>query len=611
MASALSHLPVLSSVSFFHFTVEDRNTNFLTILRYSSFSRLPYVQSLSLTLFAISDIYPNSAWHGYLRSFCSNIIHAMWYSSQLKGRNIRLLRLELDTYKAPIRCHLVEASLDNLPEYEALSYVWGDPSKTEQIVCDGQAHHITINAARALRRIRLGMSPPKSKRETADQDTEFEVPAFHEVSNSSVDGCFPAATSARHKSRPYRPELLWIDSVCIDQTNDLERNSQVQLMREIYSKAQRVIVWLGDTKASGKNMSLLVAAAKFIAPMFTRDDLARFNFRSLTMGDIRSILGRKSWLDTDPMCSAALSSKWFNRVWCIQEVLLPPEALLLFRNAESDCEDMAKLLGWTLMNVFWDLRADPSQFPRNLKCPDNLGVASMLLNRAILKQVSAEQLLYESKLSQASDPRDKFYGLSGLFEHILNEVDYEKSVSEVYRDSVLQTAANGLRVLSYVYHGSNFTYSQDMTSWVPDWNLDEGPHVMWKGQRKESLASRRQVTTYDLALARAGILQLDGILCGSIATTTDVLCEYGEPQAPLLNRLRHVLLNLLSNPLSLSSVQAWAKVFTAYSISGPALELEGAEREGFFSLGIYSLHRDSAARACAGQSSLYGRPTSR
>lgn len=41
-------------------------------------------------------------------------------------------------------------------------------------------------------------------------------------------------------------ELLWIDSVCIDQTNSAEVNSQVALMGHIYSSCQLTIAWLAS-----------------------------------------------------------------------------------------------------------------------------------------------------------------------------------------------------------------------------------------------------------------------------------------------------------------------------------------------------------------------------
>lgn len=38
---------------------------------------------------------------------------------------------------------------------------------------------------------------------------------------------------------------LWIDATCIDQSCAAERNHQVGIMGSIYSKATKVIVWLG------------------------------------------------------------------------------------------------------------------------------------------------------------------------------------------------------------------------------------------------------------------------------------------------------------------------------------------------------------------------------
>jgi hypothetical protein len=40
--------------------------------------------------------------------------------------------------------------------------------------------------------------------------------------------------------------VLWIDALCIDQSNDEERGQQVQQMGSIYSKAERVFIWLGE-----------------------------------------------------------------------------------------------------------------------------------------------------------------------------------------------------------------------------------------------------------------------------------------------------------------------------------------------------------------------------
>lgn len=42
-----------------------------------------------------------------------------------------------------------------------------------------------------------------------------------------------------------QPKTFWIDAICIDQTNVRERNHQVNLMRDIYTRAEKVYIWLG------------------------------------------------------------------------------------------------------------------------------------------------------------------------------------------------------------------------------------------------------------------------------------------------------------------------------------------------------------------------------
>ncbi|KAK8005975.1 hypothetical protein PG991_012272, partial [Apiospora marii] len=39
---------------------------------------------------------------------------------------------------------------------------------------------------------------------------------------------------------------FWIDALCIDQANDREKGHQVGQMKDVYEKAERVIIWLGN-----------------------------------------------------------------------------------------------------------------------------------------------------------------------------------------------------------------------------------------------------------------------------------------------------------------------------------------------------------------------------
>jgi hypothetical protein len=113
---------------------------------------------------------------------------------------IRLILLEAGNEAAEIQCTLRAEQLDALPKYEALSYTWGDPNNLKTIYLHGHAHLVRSNLECAL----------------------------------------------RHLRRPSEARVLWIDALCIDQSNLEERSRQVKLMRQIYNQAETVISWLGE-----------------------------------------------------------------------------------------------------------------------------------------------------------------------------------------------------------------------------------------------------------------------------------------------------------------------------------------------------------------------------
>jgi hypothetical protein len=85
----------------------------------------------------------------------------------------------------------MEASLDGLPLYEAISYTWGEFDKKFTVHVD---------------------------------EGEIQVPGN-------------LYTLLKVRSSLWVPRLLWIDSISIDQTNDAEKKQQIQLMGDIYRKA--------------------------------------------------------------------------------------------------------------------------------------------------------------------------------------------------------------------------------------------------------------------------------------------------------------------------------------------------------------------------------------
>ncbi|PMD42668.1 hypothetical protein L207DRAFT_553664 [Hyaloscypha variabilis F] len=119
----------------------------------------------------------------------------------LDDHEIRVFVLQPGHNSEPLCGHLQHTNLSwkQYPGYDALSYVWGHPSNTSVLTIDGHESSITKNLEYALRHLR-----------------------------SEVE-----------------PITLWIDAVCINQSDVAERNSQVRRMGLIYELAKKVNIWLG------------------------------------------------------------------------------------------------------------------------------------------------------------------------------------------------------------------------------------------------------------------------------------------------------------------------------------------------------------------------------
>jgi hypothetical protein len=126
------------------------------------------------------------------------------YTILPNSRSIRLIQLKAFPALFPLlQCNLVTVSIDELPAFEALSYVWGNPALSSEILISNAPLYITAN-------------------------------------------CFDALKNLAPKLSDDKERLLWVDSICINQRDMSERNSQVSLMAEIYGGAERVVVWLGE-----------------------------------------------------------------------------------------------------------------------------------------------------------------------------------------------------------------------------------------------------------------------------------------------------------------------------------------------------------------------------
>ena len=117
---------------------------------------------------------------------------------------------------SPVECTLSVVALpedtsEPWPEYKALSYAWEDRSSILNTL-GGQSRHAIISC----------------------NDCQVNVPL----------NLFAALVRLRQKNDA--AAMLWVDYLCIDQSDMSERNEQVALMQEIFSHSSEVLIWLGE-----------------------------------------------------------------------------------------------------------------------------------------------------------------------------------------------------------------------------------------------------------------------------------------------------------------------------------------------------------------------------
>lgn len=262
----------------------------------------------------------------------------------LGSQQIRLLRVRRAA-DSVVSCETTVFDLHEAPEYSALSYMWGAPAPTNEILVDAALFGVRANLFRFLE-------------------------AFAEEQS----------------------EYLWIDQICINQSDDLERNHQVGLMSRIYGQCASVIVWLSDPEGSYAEDA--------------RDYNETGNFESLV---------------------PILRSKYWKRLWIVQEILLGPQVRVLTDGCvwvrwEAMCHSVQNL-----STIY-------------LKMRNIVPSAKLLLARSHDYNTLSPDIgwcVLNFSGNDCEEPRDKVYGLLGLVDEKKQMlVDYRKPIYSVYLDAV-------------------------------------------------------------------------------------------------------------------------------------------------------------------------------
>ncbi|KAI0444863.1 HET-domain-containing protein [Xylaria telfairii] len=413
--------------------------------------------------------------------------------------------------------------------YEALSYVWGDPSDPQDIYFDGGVPFpVTRNLYAALRSLRL----------------------------------------------PHRGRRLWIDALCIDQSNYEEKNAQLGLMTRVYQQAEKVIAYLPLDSQDQKNINELVPKilqaslmyknykdereksgsrlGQYAGPFNSISDLktvkvARSESEPLSVAMTNAFGDDKLYLESFglPPVDSPLWDSWrrlftspyFRRIWIAQEISLGNNLHIWFGDGEGAAEplflahqslDMHSAAMNMSYNAAW-CNSDDDETEATLRdrIIGSRNALTMSRERILIQRGRPRRRLIETlaivDTFDATDPRDKVYALLGWtsdgasFNQYVNYAPWFSVEQTFVRFAkIFLDRGEGIEVLLQ----AGFRDEDDKwPSWVPHWDNLE------RSVPKEATRSPGKVSTPIRVDESNQSLEISATILDDIAVINDMIFE--------------------------------------------------------------------------------------
>jgi hypothetical protein len=360
----------------------------------------------------------------------SESIKTYSYDPLIGPRDIRLIRF-LRTN--PPAWTLIQINLDKAPPYIALSYTWGTNVAKHAIHIDGQKLTVSENLHAALMAL-------------------------------SFFGWF-----------------LWIDAICINQEDLVERSQQVGLMNAIYRSADSVTAWLGpeadDSQFAIETMErwkLEITQRSETTKKNDWDTLAAITPSDPTFYGPPGTTPHRAWLAIKKIWERS----WWSRAWIVQEATLAGSRHLslmcgkdrVYWDEFAVAISVAESLG--RYDIFQAAETYLQSFPKRLR--------AFRLERACGCYLTLRMVLEHIRSYECGDDRDKVFAALGMAADVgIGDIipDYGKSVEDTYIDVVkFIISASELHCLSFLGYivrpapGSFISPKyEDLPTWVPDW----------------------------------------------------------------------------------------------------------------------------------------------
>ena len=324
--------------------------------------------------------------------------------------------------------------LDDAPAFFALSYVWGTEKPAERLSIEQSEMNITLGLSIFLQEL--------------------------------------------EKRRDVR--FIWIDQICINQQDELEKVVQVKMMRDIYVSAHKVLVWLGPS-TEGSNLAM-----DSIVPL--NESIGVLPQSILAYDDIptRLLPGQD-----DPIWPALVdlyTRPWYHRLWVKQEAILAKDLEVLCGNRSMPwaaftpiATKLYELMPSAWFRAFHARQSHGTDDPTQPQLPGFESIRIIDCHRRSEAEGSKPAFwayLSMGQYCKVSNPLDRIYGLLGLLdsEELVRSLDirydWEPWQGYVHFCKVYIERDPDLALLSMA---GCMSKPKELPSWCP--NFDSTPNV--------------------------------------------------------------------------------------------------------------------------------------
>ncbi|KAF2109649.1 heterokaryon incompatibility protein-domain-containing protein [Lophiotrema nucula] len=443
---------------------------------------------------------------------------------------IRLATILPGTGRDPLRCTLQVSSFSQKRDalnYQALSYTWGDPHATNEILLNGGPFPVTSNLYAALHRLRC----------------------------------------------PNTSRTIWIDAICINQSDVEERNHQVQIMRKIFLLASEVLVFLDDYKEGTdvycyqelhdplprRPLSLRGSSSPGISD--SQPSSSDWELKAVELLHLLASIGEEAIFGIDVFHTVEklkeesdelpselkaiatwFSSKWWSRVWVVQEITVPEHASLIcgpyLVSWVTVASAAANLYRSSLRHDFLSItNLSPVAFAvmRNIYTRV-LELESTRVVRTHGRDLGALEVLWTYRHRHASDTRDHIYGLIGLLPGHFSVAgitpQYELEDSETFTKVTVSLLRTSRSLAPLIGAWRRAPDRKNLPSWVQDWSYS-WPDESYSGLHQFlALHKLFRACRPDIGLPGAvmhmAYARVDGPALNLRGAELDIICEVGE-----------------------------------------------------------------------------------